>query len=100
MRIFNKSTLRKFWTRYPDCEHALRSWYRETEKADWNNVHDIKEEYRTADFIGNNRVIFNIKGNNYRLIVKVYFIRKLCYIMFIGTHAEYDKIDAHTVEID
>jgi len=100
MRIFNKSTLRKFWTKHPDCEQALRSWYSETEKADWNSMHDIKEEYRTADFIGNNRVVFNIKGNNYRLIVKVYYIRKLCYIMFIGTHGEYDKIDAHTVEIN
>lgn len=100
MRVFNKSTLREFWTKHPDCEQALRSWYNETVKADWNSMHDIKEEYRTADFIGNNRVVFNIKGNNYRLIVKVYYIRKLCYIMFIGTHAEYDNIDAHTVEID
>lgn len=100
MRIFNKSTLRKFWEKHPDCEQALRAWYSETKKAEWNNMHDIKKEYRTADFIGNNRVVFNIKGNNYRLIIKIFYIRKLCFIKFIGTHTEYDKIDAHTVEID
>jgi mRNA interferase HigB len=100
MRIFNKSTLKDFWLKHPDCEQALRSWYSDTKNADWSSTHDIKNDYRTADFIGDNRVIFNIKGNNYRLIVKIFYDRKICYVKFIGTHAEYDKIDALTVEIE
>jgi len=98
MRIFNVSTLRKFWEKHPDSELSLRFWVQKTQKSEWSNPHEIKSDYAASvDFVGKNRAIFNIKGNHYRLIIKVYYIRKFCYVMFIGTHNEYDKIDASTV---
>jgi mRNA interferase HigB len=80
-----------------DSEQALKSWYREAKKADWNTPNEIKRKYRNASIIGDNRVVFNICGNKYRLVVKVNYTAKFVFIRFIGTHKEYDQIDATKV---
>ncbi|HMI65980.1 MAG TPA: type II toxin-antitoxin system HigB family toxin [Cyclobacteriaceae bacterium] len=94
MRVIAKRTLREFWTKHSDCEQRLKSWYQEAEKREWKNTNEIKKEYPTASILGGNRVVFNIKGNNYRLIVKINFQYQMIWIRFIGTHKEYDRIDA------
>jgi mRNA interferase HigB len=97
MRIIAKSTLRAFWQRHPDAEEPLLAWYREMEKADWETPAHVKEKYRSASFVGGNRIVFNIKGNNYRLVVKINYPYRIVYIRFVGTHADYDKIDVEEV---
>jgi len=90
-------TLREFWTSHADAEGPLRAWYAEAEAADWSKPQDIKDRFPSADFIGDDRVVFNIKGNTYRLIVAVHYPTRVMFIKFMGTHAEYDKVDAATV---
>ncbi len=97
MRIISRRTLREFWIRHTDCEQQLKSWYRETEKASWNNPNEMKLEYPSASILENDRIVFNIKGNKYRLIVKMNFEYQIIWIKFIGTHTEYDKIDANNI---
>ena len=97
MRIIAKKTLKDFWEVHPDCEQQLKSWFQETSKAKWNNPKQIKVAYPSASLLAENRVVFNIKGNHYRLIVKINFDYQLMWIRFIGTHAEYDKINAQTI---
>jgi mRNA interferase HigB len=97
LRIIAKRTLRDFWTLYPDAEQQLTAWFRETEKANWQSLNDLKKEYPSASILKESRVVFNIKGNNYRLIVKFNLEYQLCWIRFIGTHAAYDKINAHKI---
>lgn len=97
MRIIAKRTLKEFWEKYPDSEEALKSWYDEAVKENWTSFQEIKEKYRTASILGNDRIVFNIKGNKYRLIVLVLFGRGKIFIRFVGTHAEYDKIDAKNI---
>tara|TARA_R110002020_G_scaffold277997_1_gene493403 strand:- start:310 stop:603 length:294 start_codon:yes stop_codon:yes gene_type:complete len=97
VRIIAKRTLRDFWTKHADSEQQLKAWYRETEKTEWENINDLKKDYPSASILQENRIVFNIKGNNYRLIVKFSFEYQICWIRFIGTHAEYDKIDANTI---
>ena len=97
MRIISKRILRDFWLKHADSEQQLKSWYRETEKAQWNNINDLKAEYPNASILKENRIVFNIKGNNYRLIVKFNFEYQISWIRFIGTHAEYDKINANEI---
>jgi mRNA interferase HigB len=97
LRIIAKKTLRDFWIKHPDCEQQLKAWYQETSKADWEGPKDIKIDYPTASFLKDNRVVFNIKGNHYRLIVRINYSYKLVWIRFIGTHAQYDKIDANKI---
>ena len=94
MRIIAKKILRDFWEIYVDSEQQLKAWFQETSKAAWNNPNEIKMEYPSASFLKNNRVVFNIKGNHYRLIVKINYDYGVVWIRFIGTHAAYDKIDA------
>ena len=94
LRVIAKKTLREFWTLHLDCKEQLKSWYREAEKSDWKNTNEIKKKYPTASILGNNRVVFNIRGNNYRLIVKINFQYQMTWIRFIATHKEYDRIDA------
>ncbi len=94
MRVIALSRLRNFWNKHPQAETPLRSWYAEASRADWRSPADIKAAYRNASFLKNNRVVFNIKGNDYRLVVAVHYNRGMMYIRFIGTHREYDKIDA------
>jgi mRNA interferase HigB len=97
MRIIALGTLRNCWQRHADAEIPLRSWYAAASRADWRDPADVKAAYRSASFIANNRVVFNIKGNEYRLVVAVHYNRGMMFIRFIGTHREYDKIDAATI---
>lgn len=97
MRIIAKKILREFWEVHSDCEQQLKSWYLEVEKASFRNPNELKNEYPNASILKDNRICFNIKGNTYRLIVKVNFDYQMMWIRFIGTHAEYDKIDANKI---
>lgn len=100
MRIISVKYLRDFWVLNPDAEQPLKAWHEEAKAAVWQTPQDIKDRYRSASFVGNNRVVFNIKGNDYRLITAVAFRFEAVYIKFIGTHAEYDRVDARTVEVE
>ena len=97
MRVIAKKILRDFWEKHADCEQQLKAWFRETEKTQWENINNIKAEYPSASILSSNRIVFNIKGNNYRLIVKINYDYGMVWIRFIGTHAEYDKIDANKI---
>ncbi|MCB8945809.1 MAG: type II toxin-antitoxin system HigB family toxin [Ardenticatenaceae bacterium] len=97
MRIISRKTLREFWEKYPDAEQPLRAWYARAERADWQSPNDIKLDYRNASFVANNRVVFNIKGNHYRLVVAINYSYGILYIRFVGTHKEYDQIDVTTI---
>ncbi|MGH8223233.1 MAG: type II toxin-antitoxin system HigB family toxin [Woeseiaceae bacterium] len=97
MRILAISALREFWKRHPDAETPLRSWYAAASRAVWRSPTAVKASYRNASIIANNRVVFNIKGNDYRLITAVHYKRRMMFIRFVGTHREYDKIDAATI---
>jgi mRNA interferase HigB len=97
LRIFSRSTLTAFWKAHADAEEPLRAWFAEVEKAQWQGPKDIKRAYASASFVGDNRVVFNIKGNTYRLIVHVKYEFHNVFIRFVGTHAEYDKIDGDTI---
>ena len=99
MRVIAVSTLRAFWERYPDAEQPLKAWYEEATSASWNQPADIKAQYRSASVLKNRRVVFNIKGNDYRLIVAVACKLEIVYLKFVGTHQEYDAVDAETVEM-
>jgi mRNA interferase HigB len=96
MRIISRKALRQFWQKrdYADAEQPLRAWFREASRADWSSPSAIKAMYRSASLVRNNRVVFNIAGNKYRLVVKVNFPYRVMYIRFIGTHRQYDQIDA------
>lgn len=98
MKVIAVSTLREFWRRHPTSEQPLKAWYAEARHARWNTPQDIRNRYASASFVGSNRVVFNIKGNDYRLVVAVTYRFQAIYIKFIGTHAEDDRIDAATVE--
>lgn len=97
LRILAKKILRDFWGKHPNSEQQLKSWYLETENAEWANPNEIKIEYPNASILSNNRIVFNIKGNHYRLIIKISYDYKMVWIRFIGTHSEYDKINATTI---
>lgn len=97
VRVIAKRTLREFWKKHSDCEQQLKSWYREVEKRNWNNFNDLKIDYPNLSILKDSRVCFDIKGNNYRLIVRINFDYQMMWIRFVGTHAEYDKIDANNI---
>ena len=97
MRIIALKTLREFWEGYPDARQPLQAWYEDVRHASWQSPVDIKSVYRNASIIANNRVVFNIKGNDYRLIVALNYRFSIVYIRFVGTHREYDRIDATKV---
>ena len=97
MRVIAKKILRDFWNNHNDCEQQLKSWFQEASKAAWKNSNEIKQEYPSASILNDNRIVFNIKGNKYRLIVKINFSYQMIWIRFIGTHAEYDKINANEI---
>jgi len=97
MRIISRKRLREFWERHSDAQQPLQAWYADVKQADWQTPADIKKVYRNASIAANNRVIFNIKGNKYRLVVVVQYRYGIVYIRFVGTHQEYDKIDATTI---
>ncbi len=97
MRIFTYKRLREFWERHPDAKQPLLAWYKDAEDADWDTPTAVKSRYPNASVIRNNRVVFNVKGNNYRLVVQINYPYRAVYIRFLGTHAEYDRADAEEV---
>ena len=97
MRIFNTSTLKKNWEKYPDTEQQLKSWNKVAINSDWKTPNDVKATYPNSSILQNNRVVFNIKGNSYRLITELNYAFRSIFIKWFGTHAEYDKIDANTI---
>lgn len=96
-RIIAKSTLREFWEKHEHSEDYLKTWYQTARTANWKSPKDIKKSYTSGSFLNDNRVVFNIKGNHYRLIVKFNYERQWAFIRFIGTHDSYDRIDAETI---
>ncbi|HEV2972903.1 MAG TPA: type II toxin-antitoxin system HigB family toxin [Pirellulales bacterium] len=99
MRVIARKTLRRFWEtpEFADAEHSLRAWYKFAVEADWRRPSDVKADFRNASFVGDNRIVFNIDGNKYRLVVRVNYPYHVVYIRFVGTHEEYDGIDARAV---
>jgi mRNA interferase HigB len=97
MHIVTKKTLKNFWLTHADAEKPLRAWFHEAKAVRWRSFRDVKIDYPTADVLPGNRVIFDVKGNPYRLIVKIHYNTGYVYVRFIGTHAEYDRIDAATI---
>jgi mRNA interferase HigB len=97
VRVFNRSTVRAFADAHADARQPLFAWFAEVEGTSWNGPDDIKTRYPLASFLAGNRVVFNIKGNKYRVVVAIKYEFFAVYIRFIGTHAEYDAIDAGTV---
>ena len=97
MRVIAKRTLRAFWEKHRNAEQALKAWHAEVKSASWSSPSDVKKMYPSADVIPGDRLVFNIKGNNYRLIVAVRYDLGIVFIRFVGTHAEYDRVDAETV---
>lgn len=98
MKIISVKALKEFWAEYPDAEQSLKAWHDEVLQAEWKTPADIKAQYRNASILKNRRVVFNIKGNDYRLIVSIAYLRGWVYVKFIGTHKEYDAINAESVE--
>ncbi|MBU0499635.1 MAG: type II toxin-antitoxin system HigB family toxin [Gammaproteobacteria bacterium] len=99
MRVIAKSTLRKFWEQpaYRDAQGPLESWHDEALKSAWNSRQAVKDQFRSASICGNNRVVFNVAGNKYRLVVEMQYRSGIAWVKFIGTHEQYDKIDVETV---
>lgn len=97
MRIISRKALRVFWEKHSDARQSLQAWYVDVKKARWSSPADIKKAYRNVSFVGNNRVVFNIKGNKYRVIVAIQYKFRLVFIRFVGTHQEYDRVDADAV---
>jgi mRNA interferase HigB len=97
MRIIALKALRDFWEKHPQAEVPLRAWHAIASRADWRSPADVKAAYRAASILGGNRVVFNIKGNEFRLVVAVHYNRGLIYIRFVGTHQQYDRINAEDI---
>ena len=97
MRVIAKKILKEFWEKHSDCEQQLKSWYQEASNAEWKSPNEIKLEYPSASILSNNRIVINIKGNNYRLIIKINYDYQIVWIRFIGTHSEYNSINANEI---
>ena len=97
MRIIAKTALRNFWAIHPDAEQPLRAWHCEAKKAIWRSPADVKAKYRSASILQGGRVVFNMGGNTYRLVVKISYPFQIVYVRFIGTHREYDRIHVETI---
>ena len=97
MRVIAVKTLKEKWKAYPQSEQALLAWYEEAATAQWNNPNELKQQYRSASILTDKRVVFNIHGNTFRLIVDIEYRLKIVFIVWVGTHKEYDKIDAKKV---
>ncbi len=98
MRVIAKRALREFWENHADSEQALRAWYQIADKADWATPADVLSEFPRSSIVGSNKIVFKIRGNEYRLIVEVNYKFRRIWIRFIGTHAEYDKVNAERVK--
>lgn len=97
MRIIAKKRLREFWEANPVAEEPLLAWYREVLHEDWDTPAKVKQKYGNASIVADNRVVFNIKGNDFRLVVKINYAYRIVYIRFVGTHAQYDETDVEEV---
>ncbi len=97
MVIITKTVLVEYGEKYADSVEALDNWYDKSKKADWKSLNELKKTFSSVDYVGNDRYVFNIKGNKYRLVVMIFFDIRTMYIRFIGTHAEYDKIDCSKI---
>lgn len=97
MRIIARSHLRAFWERHRDAEQPLKAWFAEAKKASWRNPNEIKEQFASASVLQNQRVVFNIAGNKYRLVIRINYGTQIAYIRFIGTHSEYDNGNAEEI---
>lgn len=97
MRVIALKRLREFWHRHPQAETPLRAWYAIASRADWRSPAEVKADYRSASLLANNRVVFNIKGNDFRLVAAMHYTRGLLYVRFVGTHGEYDRTDVNQV---
>ena len=100
MKIVSVKILRVFWVLFPSAEQHLKAWADEVKQADWNQPSDIKTKYRNASILKNRRVVFNIKSNDYRLVLSVAYRFGAVYIKFIGTHSQYDAINAESIELE
>lgn len=100
MKIVSVKMLKEFWEQHPETEQHLRAWVDEVKHASWQQPADIKAKYRNASVLKNRRVVFNIKGNEYRLIVAIAYRFSAVYVKFIGTHKEYDAVEAETIELE
>lgn len=92
MRVISKKILVEFYTKHSDAKIAIEDWYKKVSTTDWENFSDIKKMFNSADYVGNKRFVFNVKGNHYRIVALILFVPKQVYIRFVGTHADYDKI--------
>jgi len=97
MRIIAKRRLREFWERHPAAREPLLAWFREVEREDWDTPAAVKAKYRNASIVGGDRVVFNVKGNAFRLVVRIDYAYRVVYVRFIGTHAEYDAVNVKEV---
>lgn len=97
MRIVTYRRIQEYCDRQPDASVVLQLWYNKTSKAEWHTLNDIRKMFGSADYVGNSRYVFNIKGNRYRLVAIIIFASQKVYIRFIGTHPEYEKIDCKTI---
>lgn len=98
MNIINRNTINHYILKYPKAKNQLLTWYNEVSKKEFNNFNELKEVYGNASIVNNQRVVFNIKGNDFRLVVSINFNRKACYTIWFGNHTEYDKIDVETIQ--
>jgi mRNA interferase HigB len=97
VRVISRRILRKFWEKHPDARQPIQSWYADVKHAIWTGPTDIKSVYQNASFLANNRVAFNIKGNKYRIVIVIQYKYRQVYIRFVGTHKEYDRINAEAI---
>lgn len=97
MVIISYGTLKTFYENHAGSKDALNNWYRVVLREDWSNYHELKQAFNTADAVGNDRFVFNIRGNNYRLVAMIFFNVRTVYIRFVGTHKEYDQIDCSII---
>lgn len=97
MRVIASNTLRDYWEKHPKCEQSLKSWLQEVTQSNWDTPQQLKVKYRNASILNSKRVVFNINGNNYRLLVDIEYRLKIIFVVWFGTHAEYDLIDSKTI---
>ena len=97
MRIISRSTLIDYYTQVPESRTAIEEWFQKTRRADWACFADVRRTFGSADHVGNQRYVFNIRGNNFRIVAVVKFTIRTVYIRFVGTHSEYDKIDVKNI---
>lgn len=98
MVVISKAIIKEFSIKYPSAERPLMSWYDQVKSCDWANFSDLKKSFNSADVVANDRYVFNIKGNQFRLIALIIFKTRTVFILYIGTHSEYDKIDVSTIQ--